>query len=301
MTVLAAILPIFILIVLGYGMGRRAWLSTEAANGLGKLAFQVLMPVLLFTGMAQADLRHGFSLALLMAYFLPVLALFTLVNVLAHRRLGHCSPFGLTASYSNNVLIGIPLVLNLFGQEGLIYVFAVLAFHSLLLFNLQSFYDATALGKSLSARTLLTSLANPLVIGLVLGVIVNLAGLELPAPMAQVLTWLAGAALPCALLVLGTHLSRYRLRPTRIAVALAFTKLVLAPLAVLSACLAVGLNPMAVAVLTLMAACPSGVNVLGFAQTAEDNRNVSSAVTLSTVLAVLTVPCWVWLAQHMAA
>lgn len=45
-------------------------------------------------------------------------------------------------------------------------------------------------------------------------------------------------------------------------------------------------------VLVLLAACPSGVNILAFAKTPEDTRQVSSAVFLSTVLAALTLPLW---------
>ncbi|MCG4454340.1 hypothetical protein LJY18_13655 [Pseudomonas sp. MMS21-TM103] len=42
----------------------------------------------------------------------------------------------------------------------------------------------------------------------------------------------------------------------------------------------------------LLAACSSGVNILAFAKTPEDTRNVSSAIFLSTVLAALTLPLW---------
>jgi len=297
MTILLAILPIFLLIILGYGFGRRAWLSQEAAAGLGKLTFTLFMPMVLFTGMAEADLQEGFSIGLLMAYFIPALSVFLVVNLIAHRRRGHSTPFGLTASYSNNVLIGIPLVASLYGNGALVYVFAVLAFHSLLLFNLQSFYDTFANKRALNMRSLLISLANPLVVGLVLGVLLNLSGLSLPEPLQRLCHWLAQAGLPCALIVLGINLSKYQLRPQSTAIGLTCAKLLMLPLAVLSTCLLLDLKPMATSVLTLMAACPSGVNVLGFAQTPEDNRQVSSAVTLSTVLSVVTLPVWVWLSH----
>ena len=299
MMVITAILPIFALIALGYGMGLRAWLSQEAAAGLAKLAFSLFMPMLMFTGMAEADLRKGFSAGLLLAYFIPVLLAFVVVNAIAHRQRGHSTPFGMTTAYSNNVLVGIPLVAGVYGDDALVYVFSVLAIHSLILFNLQSFYDTFANKRDVNARGLLKSLFNPLVIGLVLGVLLNLSGLSLPGAVARGTHWLAQAALPCALIALGLNLSKYRLRPSGTAVVLVLVKLFVLPASVLAASWLLGLGPVPTGVLTLMAACPSGVNVLGFAQTAEDNRTVSAAVTLSTLLAIATIPLWIWLAHAL--
>ena len=45
-----AILPIFALIVLGYLLGWRQWLTTESAAGLANITFKLFMPTLLFAG-----------------------------------------------------------------------------------------------------------------------------------------------------------------------------------------------------------------------------------------------------------
>src|SRR3990167_5771408 len=226
MLAVVAILPIFVLIVLGYLLGWRQWLSAESAAGLANITFKLFMPTLLFAGIAKASLGDGLSPMLLLAYYLPVLLVFGLVNLFAHQQRGTATPLGLTAAFSNNVLVGIPLVTSLMGSEGLV-------------------------------------------------------------------GWRARAALPCALIVLGASLSRYRLRPSRTVLGLALAKLLLFPAMVwwLSGQLP-GLSEAARSVLVLLAACPSGVNILAFAKTPEDTRNVSSAVFLSTVLAALTLPLW---------
>ena len=48
-------------------------------------------------------------------------------------------------------------------------------------------------------------------------------------------------------------------------------------------------------VLVLLAACPSGVNVMAFARSAEDSRSVSAAISLSTLLAAVSLPLWMLL------
>tara|TARA_R100000049_G_C1943354_1_gene87867 strand:- start:1279 stop:2001 length:723 start_codon:yes stop_codon:yes gene_type:complete len=236
------------------------------------------------------------SVTLLLAYFGPVLTVFVVVALIAHRLLGRASPLGLTAAYSNNVLVGIPLVTTLLGPASLVYVFAILVFHSLVLFSLQSFYNAFGSGQKVNAVALLKNLANPLIVGLLLGALLNISGWDLPLPIWRVADWLAQAALPCALMVLGISLSRYRLRPSATALGLTLVKLALFPLLVwyVGGWLP-GLSHDALSVLVLLAACPSGVNVLAFVVNQEDTRAVSSTVFLSTLLAVISLPLWMLL------
>ncbi|TCD23076.1 AEC family transporter [Pseudomonas sp. IC_126] len=296
MVVFEAILPIFGLIMLGYLLGWRGWLAGEAAAGLANITFKLFMPAVLFTGIARAQLSDGMSPMLLLAYFGPVLAIFIFVGLIAHRLLGRASPLGLTAAYSNNVLVGIPLVTTLLGQASLVYVFAILVFHSLILFSLQSFYSAFGSGQKVSGTALLKNLANPLIVGLLLGALLNVSGFGLPQSIWRIADWLAQAALPCALLVLGISLSRYRLRPSPTALALTLVKLGLFPLLVWYVSgLLPGLSHEARSVLVLLAACPSGVNVLAFVANPDDTRAVSSTVFLSTMLAAISLPLWMLL------
>lgn len=296
MVAVQAILPIFALVLLGYLLGWRQWLSAESAAGLANITFKLFMPTLLFAGIAKAPLVDGLSPMLLLAYYLPVLLVFGLVNLIVHRQRGTATPLGLVAAFSNNVLVGIPLVTTLMGSAGLVYVFAILVFHSLTLFSLHSFYAAFGSPERVDARGLLKNLANPMIVGLLLGALLNVSEVSLPEPLWRMFTWLAQAALPCALIVLGVSLSRYRLRPSRMVLGLTLAKLVLFPAMVwwLSMQLP-GLSDAARTVLVLLAACPSGVNVLAFAKNPEDTRSVSSAVFLSTVLAALTLPMWMLL------
>lgn len=291
-----AILPIFALIVLGYVLGWRQWLNAESAAGLANITFKLFMPTLLFSGIAKAHLNEGLSPMLLLGYYLPVLLVFASVNAVGHWRRGSATPLGLVAAFSNNVLVGIPLVTSLMGASGLVYVFAILVFHSVTLFSLQSFYAAFGSQERVDGRALLKNLANPMIIGLLLGALLNLSGLQVPDSLWRAVTWLGQAALPCALIVLGASLSRYRLRPTAEAWGVALVKLLLFPALVwtLSGLLP-GLNDAARTVMVLLAACPSGVNVMAFSRTAEDNRSVSAAISLSTLLAAVSLPAWMML------
>ncbi|MDH0748812.1 AEC family transporter [Pseudomonas sp. GD03842] len=299
MPVPQTILPIFLLIILGYLLGHRGALDAHTNKALGGLAFKLFMPMVLFTGMVDAPLHDGLNGKVLLAYFVPALIVFTVVNFIAHAFLKHPAPFGLTAAFGNNALIGIPMVAGLFGSSGLVLVFTVLAVHSLLLFSFQSLYDSLASNEPFKTATLIASLANPMIVGLMLGVAVNLSGLALPTWSLQLAHWLAHAALPCALIVLGANLSGYRLRPGAYAIGITLAKLILLPLLVLLACMAMGIAGTPRGVLVLMAANPCGVNVLGFARSLEDSQKTSSAICLSTILSALTLPLWMWINSEL--
>lgn len=296
MAVIQAILPIFLLIVLGYGLGRRQVIAGENAKALSTLAFKLFMPMVLFTGMLKSPLHDGLDLGVLAAYFVPALLVFILVNALTHRWSGRPVPFGLTASFSNNLLIGIPMVSTLFGPPGLLLLFTVVSVHSLLLFSFHSVYETLTGSARFNVRSLVASLANPIIIGLLAGMAVNLSGLPLPSWAEQLATWLAQAALPCALLVLGANLSSYRLTPSAEALSIAVAKLLVMPVMAWLACHVLSIDGMPRSVLVLMAAGPSGVNVLAFATTLEDSQKTSSAIALTTLFSAVTLPLWMWLA-----
>ncbi|WP_106476484.1 AEC family transporter [Phytohalomonas tamaricis] len=295
MAAILAIAPIFGLIVLGYLLGWRQWLSADSAGGLSQITFKLFMPCLLFVGIAKAPLGDALSPVLLLVYFVPALLVFALINIFAHRASGGPTAFGLAGSYSNNVLVGIPMITALFGHDGLVYLFALLAVHSLILFSIQSSYAALGLGSKQrpGLKMLFKNLANPLVIGLLLGVAVNVSDLPLPSTLWQMLEWLSRAALPCALIVLGIGLTRHRLRSSPVIWSLCLLKLIAFPLIVWGlSTLVPGLSPLARHVLVLAAANPIGVNVLAFAMTPEQQRTIGGSIFLSTLLAAFTLPLW---------
>ena len=295
MVVVNALMPVFGLILLGWFLGARRIIPTEGHKTLGIITFKLFMPVLLFSGLARANLLDALSPLLLMRYYIPAFVVFIAINLWMHRRLGRPSSMGLAASYSNNVLVGIPVITVMLGVESLVYLFAILVFHSLLLFALQSVYNAFwgSRDEKINWRGLLSSLANPLIIGLFLGALVNLSGLTIPGPLWHIVEMLAAAALPTALLMLGMSLASYRLYLSGTMAMLTTAKLVIFPLLVLgTGWLLPGLTADARTVLVLMAACPTGINVLAFAMGQEDTRILGSVIFLSTVMAAVTLPAW---------
>jgi Membrane transport protein len=74
--VVEIVLPVFAVILLGYGFGRGGFMSAEGARGIGAFVYYAAIPALLFRGMATATANIGGSIGLIGAYFAGALAVF---------------------------------------------------------------------------------------------------------------------------------------------------------------------------------------------------------------------------------
>jgi len=195
------------------------------------------------------------------------------------------------------VMIGIPVVLTALGPEAALPMMIIVGFHSatfmpLTVVLIQSGRASEGGAAVRPGRVALDAARNPIIVGIVLGLMVNLTGLTIPMPAAKVLELLGQAAVPCALFAMGASLAGYPLMgEVRPAVLLALLKLVAHPSLVwLIAGPVLGLEGLWVSVAVLMAAMPSAVNVYLFGARYEAAPGVAArTVLLTTVGSVVSL------------
>ena len=293
---LALLLPLFLMAALGWILARPGVVKANWQAGLTELTAKVLIPAFLFSGAFKNGIPASVSWQFLAAFFVPLIALFVVAAYGLRRGPGSASR-ALAATYSNTVFVGIPVLAQAFGPDSLQYAFPVIAFHGLAAFSL---YYLTSPRQNVIA-SLLNAVKNPIVVSLLLGLACNFAGLTLPAPLTSVLAMLSAAALPCALLALGASLASFRIMSWPETAATVFAKLVLLPALVLGMALCVfDLPAPAMTVLVVVAACPVGVNAAALVQSDGQNpAQVSSAILLSSIACMATLPFWIWVARAM--
>ncbi|WP_426101794.1 AEC family transporter [Massilia sp. TSP1-1-2] len=299
-SLLTLLLPLFLLTALGCALARTRLLAPSWQADLTELTAKVFIPALLFSGASKNGIPASMSWQTLAAFFIPLLLLF-LAAAFGLRRQRAGAARALAATYSNTVFVGIPVLARSFGPDSLQYAFPVIAFHSLVAFTLYYLAASHASGAAKLSASLWNVVSNPIVVSLMLGLACNGAGLAPAAPLAAVLALLAGAALPCALLALGASLATFRVDHWLETGATVAAKLLLLPACVLGmALLAFGLPPAATSVLVVIAACPVGVNAAALVQAdGEDAGVVSSAILLSSVLCMATLPFWIWIVSAL--
>lgn len=302
--VLLGFAVIGVVIALGYLVERVGILGPAAGHVLGRLAFFVLNPALLFTVLADADLHALFSRQLPIAAIAAVacFAIFTAWGILRRRSVAATTVGALGSGYLNANNIGIPVSAYILGDASAsapvillqLVVFAPIALTIL---------DLSTSGTLSLRRILLQPLRNPLIIASVLGVIVALTGLEIPAPVMDPLLLVGGAAVPVILLSFGMSLRGSRVlaagSPRADVLVATATKVIGMPvIAWLVAHLGFGLTGHALFTAVALAALPAAQNVFTYAQRYATNEVLARDVVLLTTL--LSIPALIVVAALLA-
>ncbi|MEZ0308703.1 MAG: AEC family transporter, partial [Ramlibacter sp.] len=277
--VLSALIPVVVMIALGFVAGRMRWMGAAGAKDLSGLVFVVLTPPLLFRTMStvhvtQLDFRPVAS------YFIAVGLIFITTLLLRGFNRG-AAVLALANSFSNTVMIGIPVVSLAYGESGLVILFTLISVHSLVMLTLATVLLELAVMREEAqaglhaerhmARTVLlairNAIINPVFLPIVLGLLFAQSGLTLPELVDRPLQWLANAFGPLALLLVGVTLSATPIgQHWRGALGLAAIKNLVHPALVAAVAWGFGLRGLALGVMVLAAALPIGANVFLFSQ-----------------------------------
>ncbi|WP_394147009.1 AEC family transporter [Shewanella atlantica] len=305
MTIISIIFPLLCMVLLGYWVTHFQFFSKSQIGGISKFAFNLCIPVFLFLNMYLAHLEKSFDINMLAAFYLPVLGIY-LLGFLFNRYLmergrgtgAGSSVFALGCSYSNTILIGLPVIIAALGEQMMGSVFAIITFHSAILFALTFLLAARHSIDGFSWRTFgRTLVINPVVLSITAGLVCNAIGVPVHRELIAALTLISEPALACALFVLGANLSFYRIGDNWLASMFAsiFKLLLLPALVYLCGNYLLALNHQQVSLVVLMSASPLGVNAyLVATQLKSQQSTLASTVVLSTILSVFSFSFWLW-------
>lgn len=305
---------VFLLIALGYGAVALRILKPETGDALSGFVFTLAVPFLLFRTMQGADFGGSLPWRLWLAYFSSVSVTWVVAHLFIRKVAGRDTRAavvaGVTASYSNLVLLGMPLISGVFGQDGLVQLSLIIAIHlvvmlgmSMVLFEWALLRDGVAkmrTGYGAIARNFITQLVvNPLVAGILAGLAVRLSGVGLPGLATRLIDSLASVAGPLALIAMGMSLRRFGIKGhVAAAGGLVVLKLLLMPALALAGAWTLGLEGLAARVVVVAASLPAGVNAwLIAARFDTGQRLASTAMTMATAASVVTTLLWLFIAD----
>ncbi len=311
------VLSIFGLIGVGYLTARFRLLGRSVVDGVAAFVFTIAIPMLLFRTLATAEF-HGISpWSLWLPYYAAVVMVWIAGHVITRRVFGRDARAGTvagaSAGYSNLALIGLPLVQTVFGEPGTAILVLLLAVNlpvmmlaGTVLFELAVRADGVGVGpvnrRELARGFAVGMVRNPIFIGISAGLLWRLTGLPVSGPPGYVVEKLAQTAGPMALFVAGMSLDQFGVaRQITPAFVISVLKLLALPTIVLCLALAAGLPGFSVQVLTISAACPTGVNATLLAtKLGTGEALASNTLLISTASAVGTITAWLIVLQALA-
>lgn len=305
-TILAAALPVFLLLFLGAFLRRTGVLAVESDGSLMKLVIRVLYPCLILDFiLGNPALDHmGNLVAAPLAGFLAVSFGFA-VAYLVGRSLGLVRGKGLrTFAYCSGIFnygfIPIPVILVLFDSREALGV--------LLVHNMGVELAIWTCGIILLAgrleRSSLKRLLNPPLIALVVALAVNFAGLDsrMPVWLDRFVEMLAACSIPLGILLAGANIAdlirqQGRANPIRVPAGAVAVRLGILPVLMLAgAAWMPGLSTELRQVLVVQAAMPAGIMPIVLARHYGGEAGVGVQVVLATTLcSVVTMPLWIHL------
>ena len=298
------ILPVFLVLGFGYVAVWKGLFSPSAVDGLMTFTQKFAIPCLLFRAISSLDLSVGFDPALLISFYAGALGCFIIgtvgARVLFRRELEDAIAIGFVCLFSNTVLLGLPITERAFGADALTANFAIIALHAPFCYGIGISVMEIARAKGASPRVLVPKVLNAmfrnaLIIGILAGVFVNVAGVPLPRVFLDAVDLMVRAALPAALFGLGGVLYQYRPEGDMRAIAFACAvSLIIHPSITWSMGTWTGLSKEAFRSAVLTSSMAPGVNAYLFANMyGRAKRVAASSVLFATAGSILTV--WVWL------
>jgi predicted permease len=286
------LVPDFLLILCGFVLCRWTSLSRGVWDGVERLVYYLLFPVLLFNSILKSPLQPSTTLALAFAGVAVVacgvglayaLRLWPGVDAQLHAS-------GAQIAFRFNSFIALALAERLAGPQGLAWVALLIAL-CVPLCNIAAVWPLARHG---GHGTLREIGRNPLILATVAGLIANLSGLRLPDAGASALQRIGLAALPLGLMAVGAGLKLGGLKASPgLAAALLVIRHALLPLLAIGLCFGLALPPAQSLVLVVFAALPTAPSAYVLAvRMGGQGSFVAGLVTVSTLLCALSLPLW---------
>jgi len=210
--IIAVIVPIFLLLALGYLSVKCQILKKEQVEMVGAFVIKVALPLLFFQFLASKDLHEIWYFEYFAVYTSVTLLLYGFSFWLMRRQFrntsSHSAVLSLGAAMSNTGLIGTAVLTLLVGQHAMTYTSLVVIIESMILIPMVLILAALGtqhqanLG-SLVKSTILMLFKNPLFMGVMLGMACAIFKIRLPIYLDQVFAMIGQTASPLALFAIG--------------------------------------------------------------------------------------------------
>ena len=309
---LNATVPIFLVMIAGWIIKRLGVIDDHFVNVANKYVFRVALPVLVFKDLAAADFKSQFDVKFVLYCMIVTTIMFSVIWILTEIFMKDDAEKGafVQASFrSSAAILGMAFIQNMYQSTGMAPLMIVAAVP---LFNIFSVIVLTfkahpeCHGKAVSdsvdkkeniKKACVNIATNPIIIGILLGLVSSLIGINYPPIISKTVMNIAQTATPVALICIGAGFEgRKAVKKVKPTVIATFIKLVLLAAIFLPVAVRMGFRNQELMAILIMLASPSTVTCYVMAK-GMDNDDVlsSSIVVLTTLLSSITLTAWIFI------
>ena len=302
--IVAALVPVFAIILSGFLISRIKLVSAELWPGLEKLTYYFFFPALLVLNLAESnfdwiELRQITQVVL---FGLVAISLIVILysKLIARDRSALSSVY--QGSIRFNTYIGLACIDALYGDRGLATAALCLAVYVPLV-NVASVISLSlhsTNGRNRWVTVFSSTVSNPLVIACFIGISISYTGFRIPDLALESITILSQPALTLGLLAVGAgiHASAMGAQIGQLCAAL-LNKMLLFPAAVFAACLLFKTGTELATILILLSTLPAPPSAYILARQLGGNTALmANIITVQTPVALLSIPFWLDMSER---
>lgn len=307
MIVFSQIIVLFLMILTGYVIKKKNIITDAGVFEMSRLLLYVTLPALVIKAM-QFDstvehMKSGMKMSLisLVLYAFSIAASYLVIKMIGAKGKS-ADVLQLCMIFPNVSFMGYPVVMSVYGEEGVFYAAFFNMFFDLLIWTVGIFILNRSSEQSGEKKNLLLTFLNPGTVAVLIGLLFFLGPVKMPKFLDDTLMYLSRATIPIAMIVIGSLLSKSRfidiLKNKRL-ILVAIIKTVVFPVTMLFLMKAVGMTGYYLSIPVLIMSMPSAANIAIFAEKQNsDGVLASQGIFLSTILSLATIPLMVNLIQR---
>jgi len=285
------VVPVFIIVALGYFLRIKKLINDNFVSLSSKIVFSVSLPVLIFIEISQIDLDVILDFKLILFVYAGTIISFLLIWFISAPFIknGRDRASFIQGSFRGNfAIVGLALILNIYGPEKLGKASLVLAF-TVPLYNVLAVIALTVpvrKEKNLDLKkTVLEIIKNPLILGVLFALPFSYFKIPVNDMLLKSANYIAALALPLALLGIGGFLNfadiKERIKLTLISTVI---KIVLIPLAATFAAYKFGFTGDDLGIIFILFACPTAIASFIMAEAMGVNSKLAGNILLITTM-----------------
>lgn len=302
-------IPIFLVMVLGWGLKQIGMLNDEFVTVANKFNFKVTLPFLLFRDISSVNIREVFDLKYVLFCAIASSVCFWVIwggTKLFLKDRTMTGAFVQASFRSSAAVMGLAFIQNIYGQSAmgpLMIIGAVPLYniYSVIVLTFEGNHDTDVDKAGKIKEACVNILKNPIILAIFAGLLVSLLGIQFPTLVNKTVANVAQMATPLALIALGAGFEgRKALTKIKPALAASLIKLVIQPAIFLPVAAALGYEGEKMIAIVIMLASPTTPSCYIMAKNMNnDGTLTASVVVLTTLLAAFTLTGWIFLLKTL--
>lgn len=305
---LNATIPVFLVMVVGYLLKIFHIVDEPFIKTLNSFNFKITLPVLLFKDIAGSDFYSVWDTKYVLFCFFTTLGIISVIWILTcllYRNQANRGEFIQACYRSSAAVLGIAFIQNIYGNSGMapLMIIGTVPLYNIAAVLVLSFTGPEAKGfdKASLKKSVKGVLTNPIIIGIVVGMIASVCRVSFPVMISKTINNIAVLASPLALIGLGAGFEGRKalkqVKPTAVA---ALVKLVVLPALFLPLAIRLGFtNEKLVAILVMLGSPTTPSCYIMAKNMGHEGTLTSSTVLTTTFLSSVTLTLWLFVLRSM--